>query len=48
MPLIPYLAYGEGQISSTGTGVFSGLILLVILCVAFGVYSYRTYPTDKE
>jgi len=43
-----YLAYGEGQISSTASGVFSGLIVFVIGCIIFGVYSYQTYPVDKD
>ena len=48
MSYIFYLAYGEGQISSTASGVFLGLVVFVVGCLAFGVYSYRTYPVDKE
>lgn len=43
-----YLAYGEGQFSSTANGIFSGLIVFILCCIVFGVYSYRTYPIDKE
>lgn len=48
VPMVVYLAYGEGQSASTATGVFSGLLVLVLLCVLVGVYSYRTYPTDRR
>ena len=43
-----YLAYGEGQFGSTANGIFSGLIVLVIGCIVFGIYSYQTYPNDKN
>lgn len=43
-----YLAYGEGQFASTASGILSALIVSVIGCLAFGLYSYQTYPKDKE
>ncbi|MBE7379965.1 MAG: hypothetical protein F6J95_000960 [Leptolyngbya sp. SIO1E4] len=43
-----YLAYGEGQFGSTATGIALGLIALVVGCIIFGVYSYRTYPMDRD
>lgn len=43
-----YLAYGEGQFGSTATGVFSGLVSLLGCCIVFGVYAYKTYPTDRK
>lgn len=48
MPLIFYFAYGEGQFSSTANGVFSGLLVFVVCCIAFGVFAYRNYPVDRE
>lgn len=48
MPYPFYLAYGEGQFGTTASGIFSGLIVFVICCIVFGVYSYRTYPMDKD
>ncbi|MGJ3253421.1 MAG: hypothetical protein ACFE0J_20135 [Elainellaceae cyanobacterium] len=45
--VVIYLAYGEGQSASTATGVFAGLVVLVLLCVLVGVYSYKTYPADR-
>ena len=48
MPALFYLAYGEGQASATANGVFLGLVLLVIGCVSFGIFAYRTYPIDRE
>jgi hypothetical protein len=43
-----YLAYGEGQFASTANGIFIGLAVLFIGCVVFGIYSYQTYPSDKN
>ncbi|MGD1906418.1 MAG: hypothetical protein ACFB0C_10550 [Leptolyngbyaceae cyanobacterium] len=43
-----YLAYGEGDFSSTASGIVSALIVLLIGCLAFGIYSYKTYPIDRE
>jgi len=43
-----YLAYGEGQFGSTATGVFLGLMILALGCIAFIIYGYRTYPADRE
>ncbi|MEM6521224.1 MAG: hypothetical protein AAF722_18045 [Cyanobacteria bacterium P01_C01_bin.70] len=48
MPPMFYLAYGEGQFSSTASGIFSALVVFVICCVAFGLYSYQTYPNERE
>ena len=48
MPYLFYLAYGEGQFSTTANGVFFGLVLFVIGCVTFGIFAYRTYPIDRE
>lgn len=47
MPYLFYLAYGEGQSSTTASGVFSGLAVFVISCVIFGVFAYKTYPADR-
>ncbi len=41
-----YFAYGEGQFATTATGIASGLLVLVILLVLFGVYASKTYPSD--
>jgi hypothetical protein len=43
-----YLAYGEGQISSTASGIFLSLLLLTLGCVAFIFYGARTYPADRN
>lgn len=43
-----YLAYGEGQFSSTASGVFVGLVAFTAGCIAFVLYSYQTYPADKK
>ena len=47
MPWMYYLAYGEGQFSSTANGVFLGLVVFVVCCITFVIYSYRTYPLDR-
>ena len=35
MPLNFYLAYGEGDFASTAGGVFMGLVVLTLGCLAF-------------
>ncbi len=46
LPLF-YLAYGEGQIASTSSGIFVSLLIFTLGCVAFILYGYRTYPSDR-
>jgi hypothetical protein len=48
MPFFFYLAYGEGQISSTASGIFLGLLILTLGCLAFIFYGYKTYPADRN
>lgn len=48
MPLAYYLAYGEGEFATTATGVFSGLFVLAVGCIAFILYAYRTYPANRS
>jgi|GEM_PF-1184249 hypothetical protein len=48
MPLNFYLAYGEGDFASTAGGVFMGLVVLTLGCLAFIFYSYRTYPENRS
>lgn len=43
-----YFAYGEGQFTSTATGIASGLIVLFMLLVLLGVYASKTYPRDLD
>lgn len=42
-----FLAYGEGQFSSTATGVFLGLLVTVSFCVLLIFYAANTYPADR-
>jgi hypothetical protein len=46
LPLF-YFAYGEGQIASTASGIFAGLLVFTLGCVAFILYGYKTYPRDR-
>jgi len=46
MPPI-YFAYGEGQFASTATGVASGLLVLGLVLILFGVYASKTYPDAR-
>lgn len=48
MPSMFYLAYGEGQVSTTANGVFLGLAAFAVCCITFVIYSYTTYPADRE
>ncbi|MEM8718275.1 MAG: hypothetical protein AAGE84_03055 [Cyanobacteria bacterium P01_G01_bin.39] len=43
-----FFAYGEGQFATTATGIASGLLVLAILLVLFGVYASKTYPSDRQ
>ena len=43
-----FFAYGEGQFASTATGIASGLLLLAILLILFGIYASQTYPSDRS
>ncbi|ASC70148.1 hypothetical protein XM38_010780 [Halomicronema hongdechloris C2206] len=43
-----YLAYGEAQFGSTASGVFLGVTIFALACIAFIIYGYRTYPADRE
>lgn len=43
-----FFAYGEGQFSTTATGIASGLLAVVILLVLLGVYANNTYPNDRQ
>ncbi len=43
-----FLAYGEGQFAFTASGVSLGLLVFVLSCLAFIIYSYRTYPADRD
>ncbi|MBE9138359.1 hypothetical protein IQ254_14380 [Nodosilinea sp. LEGE 07088] len=47
LPLF-YLAYGEGQISATASGIFLSLLVFALGCIAFIWYGYRTYPSDRS
>ncbi|MEO0374617.1 MAG: hypothetical protein AAF329_08340, partial [Cyanobacteria bacterium P01_A01_bin.17] len=48
MPSLFYLAFGEGQFSTTASGVFSGLAVFVVCCIVFVVLAYRNYPVDQD
>ncbi|AFY77236.1 MAG: hypothetical protein IGR93_21955 [Hydrococcus sp. C42_A2020_068] len=43
-----FFAYGEGQFSSTATGITLGLLAAVLFCVLLGVYAAYTYPANRE
>ncbi|NJL45337.1 MAG: hypothetical protein HC922_05505 [Leptolyngbyaceae cyanobacterium SM2_3_12] len=48
MPLLFYLAYGEGQIASTASTMFLSLLLFTLGCLALIIYGYKTYPADRN
>lgn len=43
-----FFAYGEGQFTSTGTGVFFGLLVAVLFCILLIVYAANTYPANRN